>query len=119
MGLFDEVVPVDLRISFFLASCFFWVQISEKYQFQKKKKKYCYEYKKGIKKVSPKLKILTVSYKDIPILVMPKLKGFVPTEVAFKLILFVTFLVKVCIKFRIVTYTKYVYHSGNQEAFVF
>ena len=73
----------------------------------------------GHKKVSPNLKILTVSYKDIPILVMPKLKRFVPAEVAFKLILLVAFLVKVCIKFRIVTYTKYVYHSGNQEAFVF
>ncbi len=35
------------------------------------------------KKVSPNLKILTVSYKNIPILVMPKLKGLVSTEVAF------------------------------------
>ena len=50
------------------------------------------------KKVSPNLKILTVGYKDNPILVMPKLKRFVPAEVAFKLILLVvTFLVKICV----------------------
>ena len=35
------------------------------------------------KKVSPNLKILTINYKDNPILVMPKLKRLVSTEVAF------------------------------------